>query len=155
MAEEKTYYKGSIVNFSSSNGYPTYWNGKKNVLVHRDVWESHNGKIPVGYQIHHKDKNRHNYSIDNLEIIKSDEHQRHHAIEHGLGKSNKGKLKTHNSGFCKGATQVTLIKENESKVFESVTSASRFLGVQINSVSRVLRGKRKTIKGWRCVYGTQ
>ncbi len=29
--------------------------GRGKALLHQDVWEFHNGTIPVGYDIHHKD----------------------------------------------------------------------------------------------------
>lgn len=153
MAQEKIYFDGHLVNFSSSNGYPTIWNGKQNVLVHRLQWEKHFGEIPKGFVIHHKDENKLNWNIENLELLPMNKHGKHHALKNKLGKSNKGKIKRHNSGFCKGATPIKLIKNNECLYFESVTKASEFLNVkQIGDVSRVLTGKRKTIKGWRCEY---
>lgn len=150
---ERIFYKGHLVNVSSSNGYPTIWDGKKNVLLHRIVWEEHFGKIPNGYQVHHKNRNRKDWSIDNLEMLKASEHARHHALEHELGKGNKGKLKLYSSGFCEGAKKVVISKGNESHLFNSVTDTAKFLGVsKISDVSRVLTGKRKTIHGWRCEY---
>lgn len=152
MAQE--FYDGYLINFSSSNGYPTIFFNGKNVLLHRYVWEKFNGEIPEGYQIHHKDKNKLNWSIKNLELVKMSDHQRKHAIENGLGKGNKGKLKRYSSGFCEGAKVVVLIKDGERKVFKSVTAAAKFLNVKnISDVCRVLKGKRKTIQGWRAEYG--
>ena len=78
------YYDGHLINYSSSTGYPTIWNGSENVLLHRYVWEKYNGPIPEGYQVHHLDKNRLNFDISNLCIIPASDHARHHAIENGL-----------------------------------------------------------------------
>jgi len=39
-------------------------NGK---MAHRIVWEKENGAIPDGYFIHHKDGNKQNNNINNLE----------------------------------------------------------------------------------------
>lgn len=47
--------------------------------LHRAVWEYHNGKIPDGYQIHHKDGNVDNNEISNLECIKRSEHLSFHS----------------------------------------------------------------------------
>lgn len=152
---ERVYFDGRLVNFSSSTGYPTIWDGSSNKLVHRLQWEKYYGAIPEGYQVHHKDENKLNWSIDNLELLPDTEHHRQHAIKNGLGKSNKGKLKLHSSGFCKGATPIKLIKNDEVLSFQSVTLAARFLGVKkVGDISRVLTGKRKTVKGWRCEYAT-
>lgn len=153
MAQERQYIDGHLINFSSGNGYPTFWDGEKNILVHRYVWEKYNGKIPSGYVVHHKDRNRLNYSIDNLELKSISEHHRHHAVENGFGKFNKGKLKKHSSGFCKGATPVRLTKNNIILEFNSVTSAAKYLNVnKVGYVSRVLTGKRKSIRGYKCEY---
>ena len=42
---------------------------RNNYRMHRFVWEHYNGKIPDGYDVHHKDGNTHNNSIENLEIV--------------------------------------------------------------------------------------
>ena len=155
MASEKQYYDDHLINFSSSTGYPTIWTGVKNELLHRYIWEKYNGKIPKGYEVHHKDKNRINYDINNLELIETELHHRLHALQNGLGKSNKGKPKLYASGCCKGATPVELYKMDETIRFESIASASKFLSVGTGSVSRVLSGKRKTVRGWKCRYARE
>lgn len=153
MAAERKTFDGYLINYSSSNGYPTIFVDGKNVLLHRYVWIKHFGAIPEGYQIHHKDKNKLNFGIENLELVKIGEHQRLHALENQLGKSNKGKLKIHASGFCKGATPVILQKDDQKIFFESVRQAADFLNVKkVDDISRVLTKKRKTIKGWSCAY---
>jgi hypothetical protein len=40
-----------------------------NKLVHRVVWETFNGPIPEGYQIDHKNDNRFDNRIDNLQLL--------------------------------------------------------------------------------------
>lgn len=47
--------------------------------LHHLVWEKHYGKkVPKGYQIHHKDKNKTNNDINNLQLISASEHTRLH-----------------------------------------------------------------------------
>lgn len=36
---------------------------------HRLVWEAFNGKIPAGFEINHIDVDKHNNSLDNLELV--------------------------------------------------------------------------------------
>lgn len=48
-------------------------------LMHRYVWELENGKIPSGYDIHHRDRNKSNNSIENLELIKHNDHARKYS----------------------------------------------------------------------------
>jgi len=47
--------------------------------MHRYVWEFHNGAIPDGFHIHHKDENKANNSIENLEMLSASEHTSHHS----------------------------------------------------------------------------
>ena len=49
--------------------------------LHRAVWEFYNGKIPKGYVVHHKDLNKDNNEIENLECISMADHNRlHHSL---------------------------------------------------------------------------
>lgn len=43
---------------------------------HRIVWENYNGKIPKGYVVHHKDGNRQNNDINNLELLSKLDHDK-------------------------------------------------------------------------------
>lgn len=42
------------------------------------VWEAFNGPIPKGYVIHHKDHNKLNDCLDNLQLMTNSEHTKHH-----------------------------------------------------------------------------
>lgn len=43
-------------------------------MSYRRIWTKHFGKIPEGYEIHHKDGNRKNNSIENLMCVSPEEH---------------------------------------------------------------------------------
>lgn len=47
--------------------------------MHRYVWKFYNGPIPEGYEIHHKDGNKANNDISNLECLERCEHKRLHG----------------------------------------------------------------------------
>lgn len=49
--------------------------------LHRDVYEYYNGKIPKGYQIHHKDHDKNNNDISNLEMLTKEQHSKLHGEE--------------------------------------------------------------------------
>ena len=55
--------------------------GKGPTTLHRAIWEKENGPIPSGHHIHHKDGDKSNNSICNLEMISASEHARMHAAE--------------------------------------------------------------------------
>jgi hypothetical protein len=73
--------------YKQTNGYwaNRHWMTKEKYyytyLAHRWVWESINGPIAEGMEIHHKDKNKSNNEIENLEIVSRSEHQAIHAKE--------------------------------------------------------------------------
>ncbi len=58
-----------------------YWicTNKKKIRAHRWVWQNNYGKIEKGFHIHHKDGNKSNNSIENLEKISAFEHLSLHA----------------------------------------------------------------------------
>lgn len=64
------------------NGESYYYCGtyfqRKGKRLHRAVWEHHNGQIPKGYHIHHKDEDRRNNNIENLELVLGNDHLKHH-----------------------------------------------------------------------------
>ena len=49
--------------------------------LHRVIWEYYYGIIPQSYVIHHKDHNRGNNSIDNLELLTEEDHRKRHSLE--------------------------------------------------------------------------
>lgn len=56
-----------------------YLNAKTHKRLHVYVWESFNGPVPEGYQIHHKDLDKRNNDIENLVLLTQSEHMRLHA----------------------------------------------------------------------------
>lgn len=51
----------------------------KRVRLHVYVWEYWNGEIPAGYEVHHKDRNKNNNEITNLQLLTTEQHRRIHA----------------------------------------------------------------------------
>lgn len=63
-------------------GYPNSVNGY--ILEHRYVMEQHLGRSLRSDEIvHHKDKNKQNNSLDNLELTTNSEHNRLHGLQQG------------------------------------------------------------------------
>lgn len=57
-----------------------YWKRGKTYL-HRAVWVYHHGPIPDGHHIHHKDGNRSNNQVENLEPQDGMKHLAKHKLE--------------------------------------------------------------------------
>lgn len=65
-----------------SNG--GYFVTGKNTFLHRLIWESVNGEVPNGFDIHHKDGNKLNNSIDNLQCLPHAEHLSIHMKQNSV-----------------------------------------------------------------------
>lgn len=78
----------------SKNGYRVFCRGKrseaKRKYAHRMVWEKYFGPIPAGCVIHHKDGNKLNNDIKNLQLMPKPQHAREHALSNKLGKDRIG-----------------------------------------------------------------
>lgn len=68
-----------------------YWRRGKS--IHQAVWEFHNGSIPDGHEIHHKDEDPSNNHIDNLECLTDREHAARHP-ERGKSKEQLAHLES-------------------------------------------------------------
>jgi len=113
-------------------------NGKrKRLLLHREIYKEIFGSIPSGHHIHHKDGNRLNNSLENLECISASDHlSLHRKYEASVGKldylvkGTKIALKTAEGrkkkslGVKKGwVTRLSVIKKCEMCQFEFETKA--------------------------------
>ena len=82
---EKTkyaYFNGYKFTKDDKTGYylSSNINGKR-YRLHRYIWEYYNGEIPKGYHIHHKDHNKDNNELENLELLTKEEHRIRHSLE--------------------------------------------------------------------------
>lgn len=79
MSRESIKFNGrNYSRWSKSKSNPYFYNGTLNSYLHRDIWEFHFGKIPKGHHIHHKDGNKSNNDISNLECLSAIDHFRGH-----------------------------------------------------------------------------
>ena len=56
---------------------PTY-PVREGVREHRLVWEEANGPIPSGYLVHHRNEDRSDNRLENLQLMTRAEHNQHH-----------------------------------------------------------------------------
>lgn len=75
-----------------NTGYFSLTTGAR-CLMHRYVWEKEIGKIPDGYDIHHKNEQKWDNRIENLECLPKSEHTRLYS--------------PHNNQYTKGRKRVT------------------------------------------------
>lgn len=73
-------FQGKTYKLYIGNRYFTCWGMD---MLHREVWKFYNGDIPEDHHIHHKDNDRTNNQLENLECI----HKSNHAELHNKEKS--------------------------------------------------------------------
>lgn len=103
--------------------------------LHRVLWFVFNGDILDGYEIDHKDGNRNNNKLDNLQSITLNENRK--KRNHNFMK-NIIKIRTDKNIKCLNLTT------NEEKVFKTKYQASKFYGCSTGLIYNICRGKGKT-----------
>ncbi len=54
----------------------------KNFLYHRWLWMKHHGPVPGGHELHHRNGDRGDNRIENLEVVEIHAHRSKHKREH-------------------------------------------------------------------------
>ena len=140
-ANKKTGYLTVTLN---NNGYV------KTVSVHRLVALTFipNNDPDTLIMVNHKDENKHNNNVDNLEWCDAK-----YNLNYGTVKDRISKMHLQNDTEIK--VPIILIKGKETKEFNSMRSAARFLGVTHSTLSLRLNHPSDftgTIKGWKIQY---
>ena len=79
MSDKYQSFNGFKFTRDDKTGY--YQNCKLKTRIHRYVWAFYNGEIPKGYHIHHKDHDKSNNQIENLEAMTYNKHISMHGLE--------------------------------------------------------------------------
>lgn len=116
--------------------------------IHRIVAEtfiSNPNNLPC---INHKDENRKNNSIDNLEWC-----DYHYNNTYGNRITKIIEKNTNNPAFSKPIKGIN-IKTKEEKIFPSISEAARFLGdiKRVSNITACLKGRQQTSYGYTWEY---
>jgi hypothetical protein len=87
------------------------------VFEHRYIREKNNGKIPVDFMVHHKNGNKGDNRIENLEILSRKEHGHSHILPRIRIKYKTGNIKIlpvteKNIQFCKRTKGIVISNGN-------------------------------------------
>ena len=121
------------------NGNKDYMNGNypaiclygSNHHVHRLEWQKYNGEIPNGFVVHHKNENKLDWNIENLELISRSEH-----------------LSKHRNVVKRHGSKVIARKDDVEILFDNIAKAAKCCGTYDACVHRILNGKQKRANGW-------
>lgn len=149
-------YKGSkprvLKQGLNTKGYPqiSIGNPIKTTRIHRLVALAFIDNPHNKPQVNHKDGNKQNNNIDNLEWATNGDNQIH-AFAHGLNKPHKGELNYQYSGDhdnCKVVEQLDL-NGNVIAEFKSLAIAGRSLNKGYSTISKCCNGKGETAYGFK------
>lgn len=118
----------------------------KHIPIHILLYKTFIGNIPKGYDVHHKDHNKLNNSLDNLELIDKHTHSKMHYEE------NKIELhKKRISKISKPIIQLTLDGKLIAE-YPSAREAERQTGFSNGNINNCLRGRYKQYGGYIWKY---
>ena len=151
MLKNKNGYRKSeekiLIPQRRKNGYlkvELYKNGqRKTFMIHRLVGEAFVFKPENKCEINHKDGNKENCCVSNLEWITHSENMQH-AVEKGLV------LKGGNNDRAKKINQYDL-QNNYIRTWECLRETERILKIHSSNISKCCKGKVKSAGGyiWR------
>lgn len=99
-------------------------------------------------EVNHKDENKANNSVSNLEWFTSEYNLNYGTRKYRIAKSSGNKHKTNYSNYPKQII-ATNINTGKSLILPSLHVAGKKLGVDFRQVSAVIRGKQNTAHGYR------
>ena len=113
------------------------------VLVHRVVYMFFRGEIPDGMQINHKDGNKGNNALSNLEMVTPRENLFHARY---VTKTNKCYGVTHHSARLKPADIARIMYYHHYRIYTTKHLAVKF-GVSSTHILDICK-----LKVWRCLF---
>ena len=124
------FYEGHKVYMNGD--YPAIWLNGRNCHVHRLQWIKYHGEIPKDCVVHHKDENKLNWDIDNLELL-----------------SRKDHIFQHKDVIHRKGVPVVAIRGNIEIQFDSIEICAMECGTHPAQVRRCFEGNQKQSNGWK------
>lgn len=106
---------------------------RKEYKVHRLVMLAFVGECPYGLQVNHKDENKRNNMLANLEYVTPKENTNYGTAQER----------------CHASTKKPVLCVNTGTFYNSIREASRNTCVDNGDISRVCRGIQKTAGGYK------
>ena len=101
------------------DSYPTITINEETRQLHNVVWETFIGRIPPGMVVHHKDHDKRNADLSNLELVTQPENM----------------YEAHDAGRYDNTKTARVSVEIDGKTYESMNDASKKLGINVGLIS--------------------
>ena len=111
--------------YDKNNGYMFNFT-KKKLYLHRYIWQKHNGEIPKGFDVHHKDGNKLNNDIDNLDCISRSEHTKMTERKKRMRPCDVKVIRLLNKMGMSRFTIAQIVKRSPSTVFDVVSGRRQY-----------------------------
>jgi hypothetical protein len=108
-------------------------------LAHRLAWETHIGDIPEGMQINHKNGDKSDNALPNLEVVTASENVKHRFRVLGHAAPNNPSLGEKNGGAKLKAEQVLEIRETYARGGITQPKLAERYGVSLPLISLIIR----------------
>lgn len=136
------------------NDYASYAltnkNGRSSVLCHRIVYKAFCGSIPDGFEINHKDENKHNNRLDNLELVTKSQNILYNNGVYRRIETRRKNMKA--QGKTWDGLEKPCMNVDTGVVYPSVKEAAIKTNGKRSSISNVCIGIRKTYRKERWIY---
>ena len=107
--------------------------------VHRLVWSAFNGAIPEGLEVNHKDEDKANNALLNLELVTPSQNCNYGTRNKRISEK-----------MCKRIQMIDKNNNNIIKTFNSLIEATQFLNKKYpNNISCCLNGYSKSAYGYK------
>ena len=108
----------------------------KQPYVHRLVADAYLVKPDESYEVNHKDQNRENNCVNNLEWVSHKDNINYSDHNERMGKAHRKKVRCIETGI----------------IYNSIKEAAESMGLTISALSHHLRGKTKSCGGYHWEY---
>ncbi len=126
-------------------------------MYHKVLWEAINGDVPFGYELNHKDEDKHNFKLSNLELLTHKENMNYGTRTARAAEKLKGHImpkhvlkkiiETTSKKVYQYTTDGVLIS-----VFPSTHEAARQTNYNRGNITSCCNGIRKTANGYIWSY---
>jgi|PlaIllAssembly_1097288.scaffolds.fasta_scaffold00028_11 hypothetical protein len=110
--------------------------GGRAFYKHRLVWELENGPIPIGHVVHHKDGNRRNNDLSNLELLSRKAHCKHHQADDKTTDIDAYRAMKKAAGASRSKVEIVCVECGQKATKTKARQGNKFCSVKCKQKAR-------------------